>query len=332
MILISAAGSGGTNGILNSFDGEIIGITNNRFKLFSSKIKAFLVPNAIDEENYINRVNEIIKKNKITLFIPNSDIEVYIVSKNLEKIKTKTFLPSFKMIDLSFDKLKLHKRLEKLKINTPKTYHMKSIKDLKKPFSELKKPLWCRIREGAGSQHTSKVISKKDAKFFIKHSCNVYNLKVEDFIINQYLEGDDIAVMTLWKVGKLKMCKMMKRVSYQSYAGESAPNVLVSFYDKKIEKFIKKAILSLDCNANGILNIDIKCDRASNPYITEINAGRFMYNMQLFNSGTNAFNLFLKLANGEDFKSIKEDPKVVFIREQDNSPTLVSKEKVYENR
>jgi len=335
MILLSAAGSGGTNGLIEYMDKErlkdFIGITNDKFKIFSSTIKAYLSPNATDEKSYIDFVNKMIKKFDIKLFIPNSDIEVYVVSKNIKNLNTKLFLPPFEIVELSFDKLLFHKTCEKLNINTPKTFHIRSKDDIKEAFLKINEPiLWCRIKKGSGSKHTSKVINEDDAWRFIKHSIDVYDLKIEDFIIHPFLKGDDLAVMSIWKDNKIKMLKMAKRTRYYLYPGESPPNVLVSFYDEKIEKFIIYALEKLanhfKIKLNGVVNLDIKCDLNNTPYITEINAGRFYYNMQLFNSSKNAFEIFLDNAFGKDTGFIKEDPKVIFIREQDNRPTVIKKE------
>ena len=95
MFLISAAGSGGTNRIVEGVNKEdFIGITNDRYKFLASVLKKnYLVPIANQEDLYIKKVNEIIKDEKITLFIPNSDREVFVVTKNIQKIDTNTFLP-----------------------------------------------------------------------------------------------------------------------------------------------------------------------------------------------------------------------------------------------
>jgi len=329
MILISAAGSGGTNELIKDFKHSFIGITNNIYKLFSSVIdQNYLVPSASDEENYINHINDIIKKHNITLFIPNSDIEALVASKNIDKIQTKVFLPSYKTIKTTFDKWKLYKTAKKSNIKMAKTIHIKSKKNIKQAFKKLHQPpLWCRIKSGSGSRHTSKVYSYKDAKNYINHTMLAYNIEMKEFLISEYLPGNDIAVMSIWKNGDIKLCKMAKRTQYFKNAGESPPSVIESFYDKSIEKFIIDAIKKLDTDANGLFNIDIKCFKDATPAITEINAGRFYYNMTLFNYGKiNAFEIFLKLAFNEEIEFYTDDPKAIFIRDQDNTPVIISKD------
>lgn len=329
MILISATGSGGTNRLVESKKENFIGITSDKYKLFTSVLETnILVPHASDEESYIKSVNKIIKQYNIELFIPNSDLEVYTVSKNIGKIKTKTFIPSFEIVNLTFDKWKFHQRLQELHISSAKTFLIKTDDDVKKAFQTINQStLWCRTRTGSGSKHTSKVVSVKDAISYIDHCCSVYNLSKDQFLISEYLGGDDMAVMTLWKDGKIKMCKMAKRVRYSGAAGESTPIVIESFYDKEVEMFVVNAIERLNLNPSGLLNIDMKCYEDQTLAITEINPGRFYYNMQLFNSGKlNAFQMFLELANGAKLDFTWDDPEVIFLREQDNRPTIITKE------
>ena len=332
MILISAAGSGGTNRLVESVDySNFIGISNDKYKVLASVLdKNFLVPSANDEENYIKVVNKIIKEFNIKQFIPNSDLEVFVVSKNIEKFNTKIFLPPFEFVDIMYDKLKMHNLFEKLSIPSAKTIHIKNEEDIDIAFEKLNKsPLWCRIRWGAGSKHTSKVINPQDAKYYIRHACNVYNLKIDDFLISEYLPGEDMAILTIWRDGEIKLCKMAKRTKYYTYAGESAPTVLESFYDEEVEKFVIENLQKMDIKHNGVLNVDIKCFEDGSLAITEVNAGRFYYNMQLFNYGKlNTFKEFFNIIDGKEPKYFSDDPKIVFIREQDNCPTIVSQSDV----
>jgi len=328
MILISAAGSGGTNRLVENCKEKFLGVTADKYKLFCSILKInILTPHANDEVNYIKKINEIITTYKVTLFIPNSDLEVHVVSKNINKIKTKTFIPNFDLVDLTFDKWSFHQKLKELNIASAHTFNIKDNTDITTAFEELKQaPLWCRTRSGSGSKHTSKVMSVSDATSYIEHCCAVYNLPKSEFLISEYLAGEDIAVMTIWKNGEIKMCKMAKRVRYSGEAGESAPNVIESFYDKNVEEFVIDSISKLNLKPNGILNVDIKCYKDATLAITEINAGRFYYNMQLFNYGkVNALECFLNVANNKDNEFLFDDPEIIFIREQDNQPSIITK-------
>ena len=329
MILISAAGSGGTNRIIEGVDKTLfVGVTNDKHKLFCSVLEHnYLIPPASDELAYIEAINRVAKKHNCTLFIPNSDAEVYTATKHQDKLEVKTFLPTFEFVDICYDKLKLHQKMQHLSISSAKTFPIQKQSDIAKAFSALHTPpLWCRTRSGSGSRHTSKVYSIDDAQAFIQHTQKVTSLPLEEFLISEYLGGEDMAVVTLWSKGKMQACKMAKRTRYARGAGESPPIVIESFYSKEVEQFVNDAIGKLTSNQNGVLNVDIKCYADGTLAITEINPGRFYYNMTLFNYGKlNIFAAFLDLAQNKKVECFSDDPQMIFIREQDNCPTLISR-------
>ncbi|RUM44603.1 MAG: hypothetical protein DSY46_05200 [Hydrogenimonas sp.] len=328
MYLISAAGSGGTNRLVESCKSDFIGMTADKYKIHTSVLSTnYLVPMAVEEEAYVEAVNRISKQHGIELFIPNSDSEVFTTTKYIEHIGVKTFLPDHELVRATFDKWDFYLAAKKAGVEVAETFHITSEKEIEKAFESLEqRPLWCRVKSGSGSRYTSKVLSVEDAKHYIRHQLLLNSLPDDEFLISEYLPGDDIAVMTIWKDGHIKMCKMAKRTRYFKKAGESPPSVLESFFDPKIESFVIESIQKLTSSANGVLNVDIKCREDGTPVVTEINAGRFYYNMQLFNSGNfHAFEIFLKLAEGEDLAYCTEDPEVIFIREQDNEPYIIPK-------
>lgn len=331
MILISAAGGGGTNSLLeNRSDlSRFIGITNDKYKLFTSILeKNCLAPHAGDEKNYIEVINRIIKKENVTLFIPNSDYEALIAAKYHKDIEANIFLPSYEFISITFDKWEFYKKATLVGVKMAKTFHAVDRDSIETAFEMINtRPLWCRVKDGSGSKYTTKVDSVEDACNYIDHLCRLYNVNKDQFLLSEYLAGEDMAVMTIWQNGSIKMCKMAKRTRYNTHAGESPPNILESFYDKKVEDFVIDSIKKLETTPHGILNVDIKCYEDGELAITEINAGRFYYNMPLFNSGNiHAFELYLKMAYGEDVKTFEsEDPQVIFIRDQDNKPKVISK-------
>lgn len=335
-ILITAAGGGGTNRLidtLNDRNYSFIGTNINKFKAACSIAdKTYLVPRALEEENYISTINKICEIEKPDLFIPNSDIEVEIVSKHKDKIKVKTFLPSYNVIKLFQDKYLSYEFCRDNNINTAKTINLSSIDDINtidKYFDNF--PLWCRIKSGSGSKFTSMIYSKTHANNFISYVLEANDIDISEFLISEVLPGNDYAVMTIWKNGELVFCKMAHRMYYFNKQGQSPPYVIKTFFDKKILEFVTEATLKLDKNMNGLLNFDLKVDSNNKVALTEINTGRFYYNMPLFNTtdNINGFQYFLKTA----FNEIKNYPvfgkeEKYFIREMDNCPYVFTKEEI----
>jgi len=83
--------------------------------------KRYLVPKA-KEPSYIERLNEIIHKERIDFLHPQPDVEVEVVSENREKIKTKTFLPSKKTVKVCQDKLESAKIWKQKNVPAAKTF------------------------------------------------------------------------------------------------------------------------------------------------------------------------------------------------------------------
>ncbi len=110
-ILITAAGGGGTNGILKSYDKSeftFIGVNSNFYKAAASSETAitYHIANATDESKYVSHLNQIIEKHNIDFIIPNSDLEVEVISKNQSILTAPSFVPSYDEIVISNDKLK----------------------------------------------------------------------------------------------------------------------------------------------------------------------------------------------------------------------------------
>ncbi|MEZ4952715.1 MAG: hypothetical protein R2825_03975 [Saprospiraceae bacterium] len=335
-ILITAAGSGGTNALLNTLHDDsyqFVGTNIDRFKAACSVTKrSYLVPRATDEEDYIETINKIIAIEKPALLIPNSDIEAEILAKHRDRIKTRTFLPSYEVIVLCQDKFKMYEYCRKKKVHVAKTISLKKMSDLDtlpEHFSGF--PLWARIRTGAGSKHTSKIFSVEHAKQFISHKTTAYKIKISDFTISEYLPGNDYAVMTLWKEGELVLIKMAHRAQYFGQQGESPPSVIKCTYSQKIVDFAIDAVKKFNPGANGVYNLDIKIDKNNNIALTEVNIGRFYYNMPIFNltGKHNAFQVFLKCALGKEHGyGLNDWEEKIFIREMDNRPYIFTEEEI----
>ncbi len=335
-ILITAAGSGGTNALLNTVNNDayrFIGTNIDRYKAACSVTdKTYLVPRATEEEAYIEAINKIIAIEKPTLLVPNSDIEAEILAKHIERINTSVFLPKYEVIVILQDKYLMYEFCIKNEINVAKTMPLKSINDLDnipEHFSDF--PLWARIRTGAGSKHTSKIFSVEHAKIFIQHATTAYNVEVEDFTISEYLPGDDYAVMTLWKDGELVLIKMAHRAAYFGLQGESPPYVIKCTYSQEIVDFAKETVKKFNPKANGVYNLDIKFDKNNAIALTEINIGRFYYNMPIFNltGKNNAFQVFLDVALGNEHGyNLTDWEEKFFIREMDNAPHVFTQEEL----
>ena len=178
-ILITLAGSCGTNSILDSMRSreayEFVGIAIDKFKAAKANTdKVYILsPYTTDEDEYIETLKKIIDKEKPDLLITNSEAEVLIASKHIEEIPIPVFLPSKEEIRICDDKLLFHRFCDKNSINSAKTHHIKQMDDIPGIFAHLQNspntPLWCRMREGNASKGATKVRTVEQAFFWIDY-------------------------------------------------------------------------------------------------------------------------------------------------------------------
>jgi carbamoylphosphate synthase large subunit len=340
-VLITAAGGGGTNNMIATLNDDhyvFFGTNIDRFKAACSQTeRTYLVPRAVEEEAYISAINQVIEKENIDLVVPNSDIEVEVLAKNREKIKSRLFLPSYEAIRICQDKMLMHDFCLENNIHVARAIPVHNMDDLEGLEEKLGPfPLWCRIRSGSGSKHTSKVYSVEDARHFIQHAITAYHVELSEFIISELLPGEDYLVMTTWQDGKLILSKMAHRMHYFKKQGESPPYVIKTYFDQELLDFAIETAHKFQKHPHGNYNFDLKRDTEGRLALTEINPGRFYYNMPMFNLSKpyNAFQIFLKSAFNEldptmDYPLLKNEEKY-FIRDMDNWPSVLTPNEIEE--
>lgn len=341
-VLVTAAGGGGTNTMIATLNDDaysFIGTNIDSYKAACSiSGKTYLVPRAVEEEAYISALNQIIQKEGVELVVPNSDIEVEILAKHKEKVQAKLFLPSYQAVRLCQDKLLMHDFCRANDIHVAKAVPVNRLEDLDDLEEKLGPfPLWCRIRSGSGSKYTSKIYSVEDARCFIQHATTAYPVDISEFMVSELLPGEDYLIMTTWKDGKLILAKMAHRMHYFKQQGESAPYVIHTYFDQELLDFALETARKFQEKPNGNYNFDLKRDAGGRLALTEINPGRFYYNMPMFNLSKphNAFQVFLKTAFDEldrelDYPLLENEEKY-FVRDMDNWPSVLSPEEIEAN-
>src|SRR2546430_1944168 len=98
----------------------------------------YLVP-GVNDPSYADTMNRIIDKEQIDFLHPQPDVEVAFLAHNRDKLKTKTFLPEAKAVDICHDKMAFNQRLRERGVAVPETTHITSQQDLKDALSVLLK-------------------------------------------------------------------------------------------------------------------------------------------------------------------------------------------------
>lgn len=303
----------------------------------------YLVPKA-EEEGYIDKLNEIIRKEKVDFLHAQTDGEVAIVSENREKLEANVFLPSKNTVKVCQDKFESAKIWIKKNVPVARTMELHSEKDIEKAFEEFGNPIWIRARHGAGGRGSTPAYNKKMALSWINYwKARGVNW---EFIAQEHLPGRNIGFHSLWKDGELVTSMARERLEYiYPHLAPSGitgtPAVQKTLHDDTVNRIATEAVLAIDPKFNGIACVDLKDNRNGVPCVTEINAARmfttsffFSYASKVFrkNHYANIPYLYVKLAFKE---TIPEIPKynilpenVYWIRHIDAPAKLVKNGKI----
>ncbi len=192
-------------------------------------------------------------------------------------------------------------------IDAPASYQVKDLKQITKIFQQLRggRPLWCRVRGGAGALGALPVRTPEHARNWIRYWKEMRGVPVSEFMLSEYLPGRDFGCQSLWKDGELVLIKTYERLSYLGTGSQPAQVSSVAalaktVFEPKVVDTCIRAIRLLDTKVSGVFSVDLKENARGIPCITEINAGRF-------SSATNIFDLvgkhnmaksFVRLAQG----------------------------------
>ena len=305
--------------------------------------RKYLVPRA-EEEGYIDKLNEIIRKEKIDFLHAQTDGEVAIVSENREKLEANVFLPSKETVKVCQDKLESTKIWIKKDVPVARTMELCNEKDVEKAFEEFGNPVWIRARHGAGGRGSTPAYNKKMALSWINYwKARGVNW---EFIAQEHLPGRNIGFHSLWKDGELVTSMARERLEYiyphlAPSGVTGTPAVQKTIHDETVNRIATDAVLAIDQNFNGIACVDLKGNKDGVPCVTEINAARMFTTSFFFSYASKVFRkdhyanipyLYVKLAFKE---TIPEIPKynilpenVYWIRHIDAPAKLVKNGKV----
>ncbi|OGG32056.1 hypothetical protein A3I51_01165 [Candidatus Gottesmanbacteria bacterium RIFCSPLOWO2_02_FULL_38_8] len=313
-ILVTGAGGSASHNYIESLRNNhrnekffIIGTDVIKYHLELCHVnRSYIIPK-VNNPQYLTKLNYIIKKEKIDFLHPQPDPEVIFLTKNKNKIAAKTLLPSYTTLTICQNKMLLHDLLEKNSVDVPEAYHITSHKDLRSALKTLLRKhekVWLRAIRGAGSRAALPVKSIEHAKMWINYWQVMKGLRIQDFMVSEFLPGKEYAFQSFWINGKLIMSQARERIEYifgnLTPSGQSSsPSVAVTVHNDKVNELGYSAVKAIDPSATGIFCIDMKTDKKGRVVIIEINAGRFFTTSFFFSSaGLNMPYYYTKLGMG----------------------------------
>lgn len=219
-ILITSAGS--RNKIVQYFKKEI----NKPGKVIATDMsnlapaiydadKFYLVPR-IDHKDYIDKLLDICKKEKIDCLLSLIDPELSLISKNKDRfleIGVTPLISDYNAVELAFNKYKMYKFLTSNNFKTPKTYIDKEefYKDLEKKIINF--PVFVKPITGSASINISKVNSKQEIELLF----SLY----DDLIIQEYMNGQEIGADIYVDPISKKVVSIFTKEKIKMRAGET---------------------------------------------------------------------------------------------------------------
>lgn len=282
MFNVLVTGAGGTAGvnfirsITLSAKYCVIGTERNKYHTLFPNVKRIeVVPNYLDS-SYLGELQTVIKRNNIHFLHPQPTPELQVIARDRQALNVITFLPSTEVI--LRDKLSQQKILEKSGISVAKTIEIASEKDIS-AIDKISYPVWVRARRGAGGKLSNKCTSPAEVSLWIRLCVLQGRAKWEDFIVQEYLEGRDLAWDSLWYNGELVASYARERLEYPfsqlTLSGiTGTPTVARIVHDEQVNLEAEKAVRAVDPRPHGCYSVDLK-EKNGKPVITEVDSGKF---------------------------------------------------------
>ena len=249
------------------------------------------------------------RESEADLVIPTSDAQVAVLSRQRRRFKGAVFLPHPHVIARCQDKYALTRFLRARGLPAPRTYPVRDLAGIATTFARLSaraRPSGAAIRSGSGSLGAIPVRTAAQARNWIRYWSEMRGVPPRAFTLSEYLPGRDYACQSVWSDGRLVLTKTCERLSY--FGGGSQPSGVSSIaalaktvVAPRVVEVCTAAVRALDPRVSGAFSIDLKEDARGEPCITEINAGRFITMLNLFDLAGrhNMTSVYVGVALGE---------------------------------
>jgi carbamoylphosphate synthase large subunit len=347
-VLVTSAGNAPSNNLVRSLRAGpepvfIAGCHADQFVLKNSAAdKNHLIP-PVGHARWAHALRHILEAEGIQVIVPTVDADVTLLSQEREWLRQYLLLPSIPAIERCQDKYSLYTFLHGHGFDVAATCQVEDPKDISDIFRQLggARPLWCRVRKGAGALGALPVRTPEQARSWIRYWSEMRGIPANSFILSDYLPGRDFGCQSVWKDGELILVKTYERLSYLGTGSQPAEVSSVAALaktvtDRRVVDTSVQAIRLLDVRASGVFSVDLKEDRRGIPCITEINIGRFSSATNIIDlAGThNMATTFVRLATGQPVELHEVYDAVegwYMLRDIDSTPNLFHASKFFDN-
>lgn len=207
----------------------------------------YLVPR-ITHPEYLNKVLDICKKEKIDGVFSLIDPELSLLAKEKEKfleIGTTPIISPYELVETCFDKYKMYELLNEMSIPTGKCYVDKNVFYEAKKRGEINYPVFIKPVRGSASLNINKVNSDKEVETLF----DLYS----DLMIQEYMNGQEYGADVYIDMisGKCTSIFIKKKIKMRAGETDKSVSVKIPALFEMIQNFVEK------CGFCGMIDIDI---------------------------------------------------------------------------
>lgn len=191
----------------------------------------YYIVSKIEDVNYINKLLEICKKEKINAIFSLIDPELSLISKNKNKfteIGVTPLVSDYDIVEMAFDKYNMYKYLKKNGYKTAKTYINKEEFYIDLDNGDINFPVFVKPNRGSASINISKVTTKEEIDLLF----DLY----DNLVIQEFLDGTEIGADVYIDPISKKVVSVFTKEKIKMRAGET--DKAKSFKDEKLFKLI----------------------------------------------------------------------------------------------
>jgi len=337
ILVTGAGGVGGVNFIKAlRLAGEyfIVGMDYDEFYLQLPEVDVRFKSPRHDMPEFIELVKKMVKKYRVEFIHPQPEAEVEVLAEKREELRdVGLMIPKLHVVKLARDKWESYKAMTNASVNLPETklYSIEAVSKLLEKYEKV----WIRARKGAGGRLSLPVKSLEEAELWVKLWCTRGLAQPNDFIVQEYLPGRDVAWDSLWFRGELIASYSRERLRYifphlSPSRITGTPTVSRIIKDPEVNTVARSAVLAIDPKPHGFYCVDLKYNSSGRPAVTEVNVkahttlGLWSYVAQRILGLPREYNLpylYIELGLGRDLKERPEKydiyPEAIMIRHID---------------
>lgn len=249
--------------------------------------KYYIVP-PITAEDYLDRVLDICKKERINGLLSLIDPELSLLAANEEKFKTLgvTIIgSSYELCEMALDKMQMYEWLKTRGYNCARSWINKDEFYKVLDAGKISFPVFVKPYRGSASINISKVEDKETIDLLFDHE--------DDLMIQEFLNGQEIGADVYIDLISGEVVSIFTKKKLKMRAGET--DKAVSFKDDKLFELIERFVL--EAGYKGQIDIDI-FDIDGQYYISEVNPRFGGGYPHAYESGCDHMKLILNNLNG----------------------------------